>query len=225
MEAVLGMRSSSVRLVLALSVCAAASQAAAAGPLTFEAAFGAGREPAGALHYQAMFVSKGLEHTLEVWRDGDRRIKRRTDDVLETYAFHEPASPEFRMSVVDLKKRIHTRIDRTNLGRLGNFTDWFELAHALRHPTAEYHLVRTRPPAKAPKPVDRCLWYEMTQDQRVTRICWSSKHRIPLLIQEAGGEAVWRVRALDRTPIAAAAFEVHDEGFVLNDANADIAGD
>jgi hypothetical protein len=36
---------------------------------------------------------------------------------------------------------------------------------------------------------------------------------------------VWRVATLDRKPIASKTFEIHDEGFVRNDANQDIERD
>ncbi|SPK77245.1 protein of unknown function (plasmid) [Cupriavidus taiwanensis] len=38
------------------------------------------------------------------------------------------------MTVVDYSKRVTTRINRINLVRLGHISDWFDLAHGLRHP-------------------------------------------------------------------------------------------
>ena len=192
--------------------------------LTFEQAFGGRGEP-GALHCQVAFVSKGAEHRLELWRDGDQRVKRRTDDAIETYAFHEQGKPDFRLSVLDLKRRIHTRIDRTNLYRIGSFTDWFDLNHGLKHPRGAYRLVKARLPGGGPKAVEPCQWYELTQAEHATELCWSAKDRIPLLIRGTDGRSVWRVTALDREPIPASTFEIHDEGFIKNDANEDIEGD
>ena len=63
--------------------------------LKFEQVFSEKGEPS-ALHYQAVFIAKGAEHQLEVWRDGERRVKRRTDDAIETYAFRKPGDPEFQ---------------------------------------------------------------------------------------------------------------------------------
>ena len=177
------------------------------------------------LHYQAEFASKGAMHQLEVWRDGERRVKRRTDNAIETYAFHKPGDPEFQMSILDLKKRINTRIDRTNLYRIGNFTDWFDLAHGLKHPAGEYRLSKIKAPEDAPKAIKACQWYDLTQDTRTTHICWSEQSRIPLVIQAQGGEVVWKVTALDLQHISARAFEIHDEGFVRNDASQDIERD
>ncbi|MFA5914569.1 MAG: hypothetical protein WCV99_23470 [Sterolibacterium sp.] len=207
-----------------LCVAAAVSLSVPAKEPTFEQIFSAKGEPA-ALHYRAVFISKGAEHRLEVWRDGDRRLKRRTDDAIEIYVLREPGDAEFRMSILDMEKRIHTRIDRTNLYRIGNFTDWFDLAHGLRHPMGEYRVAKARAPDAAPKPIAACQWYDLTQDQRTTHICWSAQSRIPLAIQAQEGEVVWRVTALDQKPIPVKTFDIHDAGFVRNDANQDIERD
>ena len=128
------------RLRLAtLCVATAASLNAGAQDLTFEQVFSDKGEPS-TLHYQAVFTSRDGQHHLEVWRDGDRRVKRRTDEAIETYVFRKPADPDFRLSILDMKRHIHTQIDRTNLYRIGNFTDWFDLAHGLKHPKGTYRV-------------------------------------------------------------------------------------
>jgi hypothetical protein len=129
------------------------------------------------------------------------------------------------MSILDMKRRIHTRVDRTNLYRLGNFTDWFDLTHGLRHPRAGYRLERARSTSGLPRAVSPCSWFDFTQEQRTTQVCWSEKDRIPLLIRGSGGDVVWRVTALDRKPIRATTFVINDQGFVRNDAIEDIEGD
>lgn len=207
-----------------LSVAAAVSLHAHAGGLTFEQTFNVKHEPA-AMHYQAVFNANGTDHHLEVWRDGDRRVKRRSDDVAETYAFHKPGDPEFHMSVLDKKKLIHTKIDRNNLYRIGNFTDWFDLGHGLKHPKGDYQLVAASAPHGAPKAISICKWYDLTQEQHATHICWSQEDRLPLLMQSESGTVVWRVTSLDRKPIPAKTFEIHDEGYVRNNANEDIERD
>jgi hypothetical protein len=207
-----------------LCVTAAVSLNTSGVELNFDQVFSAWGEP-GALHYRAIFVSKGLEHQLEVWRDGDRRLRRRTDDAIETYAFHKPGDPEFQMSILDMKKRIHTRIDRTNLYRIGNFTDWFDLAHGLRRPLGEYRIAVAHAPDGAPRAVNACQWYDLNQERRATHICWSAQSHLPLVIQAQDGTVVWRVATLDGQPIPAKTFEIHDEGFIRNDANLDIESD
>jgi hypothetical protein len=207
-----------------LCVAAAVSLDAPAKELKFEQVFSDEGELS-ALHYQAEFTSKGAKHQLEVWRDGEQRVKRRTDDAIETYAFRKPGDPEFHMSILDLKKRINTQIDRTNLYRIGNFTDWFDLAHGLKHPMGEYRVTNSQALDGAPKAIKACQWHDLSQDKRTSHICWSTQSRIPLVIQAQSGEVVWRVTTLDRKPIPANTFEIHDEGFVHNDANQDIERD
>jgi hypothetical protein len=207
-----------------LCVAAAVSLNVQAKERSFEQIFSDKGEPS-ALHYRAVFASNGAEHQLEVWRDSDRRVKRRTDDVIEMYAFRKPGDPEFHMSILDMKKRIHTQIDRTNLIRIGNFTDWFDLAHGLKHPMGAYRVVKARAPEGAPNTIEACQWYDLNQDKRTTHICWSEQDRIPLVIQAQDGEVVWRVTSLDQKPISAKTFDIHDEGFIHNDANQDIERD
>jgi hypothetical protein len=210
--------------IATLIVAAAVSFDAPANELKFEQVFSDQGEPV-ALHYQAEFTSKGARHQMEVWRDGGQRVKRRTDDAIETYAFRKAGDPEFHMSILDMKKRIHTRIDRTNLYRIGNFTDWFGLAHGLNHPKGEYRIAKAQTPDGVTKAIKDCRWYDLTQGKRTTHICWSVQSRIPLLIQTQEGEVVWKVTALDMNHISAKTFEIHDEGFVHNDANQDIESD
>ncbi len=209
---------------ITLGVIFAASTSAQAKELKFEQVFNTKAEPI-SLHYEAQVLTKNTEHTLQVWRDADRRLKRRTDDSLEVYVFRQPGDAEFQMSVLDLKKRIHTRIDRTNLYRIGNFTDWFDLAHGLKFPKGDYKLSMVDAPTGVPKPVRACRWYDMTQQSTVTHICWDTQTRLPMIIQDTQGRIVWRILSVDRLPLAATTFQIHDEGFVRNDANKDIEND
>jgi hypothetical protein len=214
-------------LVLGLAVfcvAAALSQAAHAKEPSFDDVFNTKGEPR-LLHYQAVYRSSGTEHSLEVWRDGDRRLKRRTDKNIESYLFREPGSTEFQMSVLDPKKKIRTRIGRTNLYRIGSQIDWFDMAHGLKHPIGPYTVAKAQTPAGAPKAVENCQWYDLAQGGRTTHICWSARDRLPVLIQTQKGEVVWRLTGGDRKTIPEKTFQIHDEGFVLNDANEDIAGD
>lgn len=137
-----------------LCVTTALSLHALAKEPTFANVFSTKGEPT-TLHYDAVFEAKDGEHRLEVWRDGDRRLKRRTDESVETYVFRKAGDPEFRMSILDRKRRIHTVIDRTNLYRIGNFTDWFDLAHGLRHPKGEYKLAKAAAPDGRRRPSKR----------------------------------------------------------------------
>ncbi|MGZ5784555.1 MAG: hypothetical protein ACXWJM_01445 [Ramlibacter sp.] len=192
-------------------------------PLQFGQVFAAREQ--GPVHYRATFVSRGAEHGVEVWRDGATRLKRVTDAQVETFALREPGQAEFEMTVLDLRRKIETKIDRSNLYRIGNFTDWFDLAHALRHPAGTYALRQAAPPKGAPQAVEACRWYELEQQENSSLICWSARHELPLLIVSRPGEVVWRVTQLDRRSIPADVFTPRDEGFVRNDANQDIERD
>jgi len=207
-------------LMSAITTCSLANE------LRFEQAFSEKGE-SNSLHFTAQFLSRGTSHQLELWRDKGRRLKRTTDDAIEVYAFRKPGDAEYHMSILDLKKKIHTRVDRTNLYRIGNFTDWFDLAHGLKHPAGNYHLTSEEAPGNALKAIASCKWYSLTQDAPAnsTHICWSEASRIPLLIQDQNGTVVWKVLAVDQKPVSAKTFEIHDEGFVRNDANQDIDPD
>lgn len=199
--------------------------AAAATPegLRFEQAFA---DTPASLHYRAEYSARGASHGLEAWLDRGTRLKRVTDTRSETYAVRANASePEYRMTVLDLDRKIATRVDRTNLLRLGQFTDWYELAHALRHPRGAYQLAHASAPARVPRPVASCDWYRLTQQGHSNAICWSREAALPLLIVDARGQVTWRVTSLERGHVADAVFVVHDRDFVHNDANEDIERD
>ncbi len=212
-----------LRLVV-LCAATAVSLPSFAKDLIFEQAFTTKGEPVNA-HFQAVFVSNGAEHRLEVWRDGERRIKRRTDDAADTYAFRSGDSPEFRLSLLDLKKKIHSEIDRSNLYRIGNFTDWFDLGHGLRHPKGRYRVLNAGAPENAPKAIAPCKWADLEHEVQFTHVCWSKKSGLPLLMLNRDGKTIWRIVMLDHKLIPGGTFEIHDEGFIRNDANEDIERD
>ncbi|MDR0458368.1 MAG: hypothetical protein LBH10_04975 [Burkholderiaceae bacterium] len=208
-------------------LCADMASAASAPGLTFESVFNTRGEPA-ALYYRATFAGAGGAHTLQVWRDGQTRLRRKTDQAIDTYVVRGANNlPDYQMTVVDYRKRITTRINRDNLIQLGHFSDWFDLAHGLRHPAGAYRLVAAAAPAGAPAPVAPCRWYALTQDGGDThRICWSARERLPLEIwSDQTAAAVWRVTQVDHRPVGAAVFQLHDAGFVRDNANADIDRD
>ena len=177
------------------------------------------------LHYRVLFVGTDRVHRMELWRDHDRRVKRLTDRAIATFATHRPGDAGYSMTVLDLQRRISTRIDRSNLYRVGNFTDWFDLTHGLRHPKGAYRLTTGDAPTGMPVSAAPCRWYDLTQGQRTAHICWDARNHVPQLIATANGHPVWRIVAIDTAPVAAATFVANDRGFVKNDANRDIEGD
>lgn len=193
-------------------------------PMGFEAVFSDKGQPA-TLHFTSTFKSGGLAHTLEVWRLNDVLLKRVTDGTLEVHVERKSGDPEFHMTVLDLKKRLLTQIDRSNLYRIGNFTDWFDLAHGIRHPKGEYQLVKGKKPDGMPRAINACDWFDLTQGQKTSHICWSTKNKLPMLVSTQEGQIVWQVSQLERKPINKKTFEIHDEGFIRSDANQDIEHD
>jgi hypothetical protein len=198
---------------------------AAAPALDFDRVFSARGEPT-SLHFRARYQAGGGIHGVEVWRDGDRRLKRATDGRITTFARHKPGEPGYSLDLLDSQRRIHTTISRDNMYRIGSFTDWFDLAHALRHPRAGYRLTAGQPPVRAlPATPAPCRWYDLAQAGQTSRICWDAANHLPLLIVANNGALVWRVLAIDHGPVAPATFTIDDRGYVRTDANRDIAAD
>lgn len=191
----------------------------------FDRTFSSDGEPA-TIHYRVSYAGRDGSHELEVWRDGTSRLRRKTDDALDAYVVRDARETgEYQMIVVDYRKKITTRIDRNNLIRLGHFSDWFDLAHGLRHPIGEYQLSPSEAPKGVPAALGACRWYALAQKGDTHRICWSERDRLPLMIWSEHAGLVWRVTQIDRKAIPRDTFTTHDAGFVRNDANEDIEGD
>ncbi len=208
--------------------CAAAAVAVApafANGLDFDRTFAAGPE-ARQSHYVATYRLGGIEqHRVEVWRDRDLRLKRRTDDRIEIHVIKPAGDVEWTMLVLDLKRKIATRVVRTNLLRIGHFTDWFALSHSLARPAGVYELVAIARNAPPVEPVATCRWYRLTQGGRASRICWNAAYRLPLVIVDGGDQVQWKIVELDSRPLPAGTFTVDDRDFVRNNADQDIQAD
>lgn len=214
-------------VVLATTAAAGAPTLAAADarPLNFDQTFSDRGEPS-SIHFEALYRAAGASHRLEVWRSGDAQLRRQTDGVIDTYVTHKPRDAEYRMVILDRQRKIATRIDRSNLYRIGNFTDWFDLAHGLRHPKTEYVLQRSAAPAGAVKPVESCNWYQLQSGSQTSEICWSRRVRLPLLIYTGNStEPVWQISSASTTRSADSVFTIDATGFIENDANQDIDKD
>ncbi|MBA5607787.1 hypothetical protein H3H36_20745 [Duganella sp. FT3S] len=207
--------------LLAGIMAAAGSQAA---DLDFDKTFSSKGE-ARQLHYSATYLAEGRTHAVQVWRDGEQRLKRRTDDKLETHIFKPAGQTEWQMVVLDLPRQIRTDIERTNLYRIGHFTDWFSMAHALTRPTGPYRLTALKQAPVADAPLGPCRWYALDRAGTVSNVCWSGQLRLPLLIADGGGKTLWRVTSASTAALPRAAFALNDAGFVHNNANADIQTD
>lgn len=214
----------SVGGAMLLTLANAGVAAASPKPLHFDDVFSDRGEPA-AMEFHATYVNASGTHGLDVWRDADRRLKRVTDGLIEIHVARPTADAQYDMVVLDLRRKIETRIGRANLYRVGNFSDWFDLSHGLRHPRGDYLIVASTPLQRRPRPVEPCDWYDLKQGPRATHICWSRRVRLPLLIETDDGQVIWRIDAMTVGPIPAAALQIHDQGFVRNDADQDIDRD
>ena len=196
-------------------------------PDAFDRAFAVKGKPA-SVHYTAEYLANGTTHQVAAWRDGDRRLMRRTDDRLEVYGEHDARGPDFTLTVVDLKRNIRSTVDRAHLAQIGHFVDWNDLAYGLKRPMAGYRVAALDNKPSLPEGVSApgpCRWFELTDQSRHSRICWSASAGLPFLILDDEGHALWRITNLEKGPIAASRFEAPTAGFVRNDVNEDISGD
>jgi hypothetical protein len=215
-----------IKLAIAATfTCGVLSTAHAKQPqLDFDKTFNATHAPAAA-HFRAAYEAAGRTHLLEVWRSRDRHLKRRTDDAIETYVSRPTRDPEWSMVVLDLRQRIRTDIDRTNLYRVGHFVDWFGMAHGLSRPIGAYELHRIAAAPGVHRPIAPCHWYQLSNQGKTSNICWSEAMKLPLIIATLDGNAQWRMLEVDARPFSGTTFQVADEGFARNNANEDISAD
>lgn len=192
--------------------------------LEFDKTFTARNEPR-QVHYAVQYMLNGETHRSETWRDRDRQILRRTDGRIETHVVKNAREVEWHMVVLDLPRKIRTDIDRTNLLRIGQFTDWFSLSHGLTHPTGAYRLKATDAMPSQVRPVATCRWYDLKRADSESRICWSTQLHLPLVITDRAGRMRWQVTSVDTQKLPSSVFAIRDEGFVRNNANEDIKTD
>lgn len=211
-------------LALVLLAASAAGARAESASLKFDDAFAV--RHASSVHYQARFVAgDGSEQGLEAWRDGERRVKRVTNGQLVSIAQHQPGDAEYDLRVIDLRRKLLTTISRTNLLRVGNFTEWFGLAHGLQHPRRDYRLASAAAPADAPATPASCAWFDLEQQGHTNHVCWNAQAQLPLAIVNDSGRVVWHVTKLEMGRVADGVFRVDTRNLVVNDANRDMERD
>lgn len=191
---------------------------------TFEAAFATRGEPTNA-HYRVVYGPSTAPRHLEVWRQGETRVKRVTDGAIEVQAVRHPGRDDFEMMVLDKRRRTLTKVNRTNLYRIGDFTDWFDLTHGLRHPRGAYRIAFVDKPKGVQAARRPCRWTELVQASRKTEICWSAATGLPWLIVNDAGAVVWKITSFDDRKVAASAFRVDARSYTRVDADQDISAD
>lgn len=198
------------------------STSATAGTGDFEQVFNADGEPPW-LHYQADYTDRRGTHHLEVWRDHDTRILRKTDDRIEVNALR--LGDDIRFAISDTVRHTVTTVDRVNLIRVGLFVDWFSQGHAVVRPTGTYELA----PLGASEQIlgRRCAMWRLTSAASNSKsdICWDDALKLPLLIRDTDDRIVWRLTAMDATPFADSVFSSSVSDLTHIDMNADFRGD
>lgn len=158
------------------------------------------------VHFRASYFD-GRPHTLEVWRDGDRRLRRQTDGRLNLYG--ERRGRDFAYHLADSSRKVLVHVAGSNLHRLGIFEGWTELSHIVVRPRGTYEI-------RAGKRARDCRWYAIGSRQ----ICWSVRYALPLVITDAG-KTVFSVQEIHTGPIDARAFAL-PTGLAEVDANEDL---
>lgn len=168
---------------------------ARAGGLSWDKAFGAAAvKPDVALRAKLEDAAGGT-HSLELWRQGDKRLRRRSDDVLEIGVedVGAPGSPAYAFTVVDRRGGTVRRLTPERARSLGPKYVWWPLAHLLGLPAPRYTLQRTPEPGLRVGPA-RCEWYRYAPEALPEqRICWSREFAVALRIEEKQGTQ-WRPR-------------------------------
>ncbi|MGI4732526.1 MAG: hypothetical protein ACRYFW_12380 [Janthinobacterium lividum] len=220
-----GGRAAALACAAVTAAVAVAGATGAAPGADFDTVFSAAGEPA-YLHAEVRFVDRGTAHRMALWRDHERRVLHVTDARITTLATRTRGAG-YDLVVLDHVRRTSTRISRDNLYRIGDFTDWFDMGHGLRHPRGPYALAPTAGPVPATLPATPapCRWYDLSQAAGVAHVCWDGRDRLPLLIATAAWVPMWRVVAIDRSAIPAGRFVLDDRGYVRNDADRDVEGD
>lgn len=195
--------------------------------LVFDEVFNVKDEP-NQTYFVAVFkIADNQTHILQVWRDGENRLRRQTDNRLDVLATRDVQDTDaYSLQVIDYQKRIITDINRNNLIYLGHFQDWFELGHGLHHPKAQYRLMPTTRPQLSPQPIQACEWYQLEQANQEYDICWSAQEKLPLMIWDNQKKTtVWQIKTLSHQMLERDIFKVNTTDYVRVDANDDIQND
>jgi len=168
----------------------------------------------------------GRTHRLEVWREADLRLRRRTDEAIDLYV-EKSRSGEYEYRLIDHDRKLLIHADRATLYRVGIFSDWIGLAHVLNIPRSGYRV--TQAARQSPASLrGECVWKRRELLMPVpdtSEICWSSAWGLPLEIGDNSDNDGWKSRfwiqeARTFAP-AAEIFSVSREGLVEIDADPD----
>jgi hypothetical protein len=214
------------RAVTAALLClvSAATLRAEEAASEWERAFPTRAAPA-QVHFRAAYLDgSGRTHDLEVWREADVRLRRRTDDAIDLFV-EKSQSGEYVYRLIDHHRNLLLHADRTSLYRLGVFSDWLGLAHVLNVPRGDYRV------ADAPRQSDaslrgECAWKRLertTPSPGSTEVCWSTQWGLPLEIGTTDGSDGWkshfRIEKVGTFTAGPEVFAIAPEGLVEIDAD------
>jgi hypothetical protein len=148
------------------------------------------------VYLQANYLdSKGMPHTLQMWREGEQRLSRLTDhNVMISISRKTGAEDDYQL--YDLKRNTVVSADRSHLYRIGIYANWNGMAHILTIPQGVYTITAEQ---SSPQSTTwgLCRWYQLSiPDQDDRHICWSSAWGLPLLIKQHH-QLIFNVSALN----------------------------
>jgi YD repeat-containing protein len=151
--------------------------------------------------------AEGKNHKLEYWRDGNRKLRRSTDNKMDLYAF-KTDNGDYQYFVINRQKAVVVKINRTNLYRLGALYDWYSLAHALKRPPENTYSIEIlkRDPYRLGGYY--CNWYLIKESKKSHSICWSKKLGVPLIVEDEKGKLIWKVEEVSTQPIQESVFRI-----------------
>ncbi|HXZ96724.1 MAG TPA: hypothetical protein VEG37_06725 [Burkholderiales bacterium] len=177
------------------------------------------------VYFRARYLDQaGKSHLLQVWRQADLHLRRKTDDRLDLY-LDKDASGNYDYRLVDYSRQVVISTDRANLYRMGILSDWFGLAHVLNSPRGNFTIT---PRQQAQTGADgKCIWYQLdiASPESSSRICWSNQWGLPLAIQARTNGGQWMTKfAIEEVRSirpASGTFDVPGDGFLQIDAKPD----
>jgi hypothetical protein len=151
-------------------------------PSNWEASFPVAGAPT-RVYFRAHYTDgRGESHELQVWRNGDREVRRRTDAAIDLYADKDNAG-NLDYRIVDHTRNVVIHADRLALYRVGRFPNWRGLAHVLDIPIGSYMITALPQPPQSTQ-FGECKWIRLQVDQlkAPSNVCWSQAWGIPLMI-------------------------------------------
>jgi hypothetical protein len=205
-------------------VLLAASTPGAGGQVAWDEAFPTASAPPN-VYFQARYRdARGERHRLQVWREADTRLRRKTDEVIDVSVERDPFG-RYVYRLADRGTNTVVAADRSILYRAGLFLDWRGLAHVLDVPRGSYQIARI---AVAPQETAHgpCIWFRLETTQpspAVSDTCWSSRWGLPLIIRApgAGEKAHFRIEEVRTFVPDASTFALSHEGLLRIDAGPD----